>query len=663
MINYAEDFLKYGEYAASGLYEEPEKSLFVRKARGLRRYYENCPLWKYEGKPLYPSGVAEKNVEIFPHYIDGFNFWLSDLKVNAPHLSDKIDEDFRVYKSVMPLQHTVAGNMYTHSMPNYERVLAEGLVSYGDRIKKIEDSDLREGLLDLLEGICDFIDRCVEYLRSENADEKLIRALEKVPKYPAENIYEAILSWNFVMYLDTIDNLGDLGRGLAPYWKGEDIIDLLGNLYDNLDINDGYSMSLDCSNPDFAEVCLEAAKGKRRPMIEFFVDENTPDRLWKKAFEVVRSGGGQPAFYNPKIFRDGLRAHFPEITEEDALRFCGGGCTEAMLSGITNVGSLDAGVNILYIFEGTLKEKLCSCETFDEFYSTFMSDAKHEVDYVLDCINLNREKRAVHDPLPMRTLLIDDCIDRGVEFNNFGARYSWSIISYAGLVNVIDSLLAVKTLVYDKKKYSAEDFLARLEKGEDPFVLELRELEMSHGRDIPEVNEFVKKFTTELFSFTDGKELWHGLGFLCSSILFNAHAAAGRRVGATPDGRRAGEPIADSLAAIFGKDTDGPTALLGSVTSIALDKALGVPVVNFNVQPDFHDEVLKSLVLGYMMKGGAQLQMTCMSKETLLDAYDHPENYKNLIVRVGGYSDYFNNLGNDMKMMIINRTIQASSLT
>ena len=157
---------------------------------------------------------------------------------------------------------------------------------------------------------------------------------------------------------------------------------------------------------------------------------------------------------------------------------------------------------------------------------------------------------------------------------------------------------------------------------------------------------------------TEGGELIFGEGFLSASIQFSSQAYAGRNIGSTPDGRTAGSPLCDSLAAIFGKDKYGPTALLNSVTALDLSGALGVPVVNLNISNNFSDEILKALILGYMKKGGIQLQITYASREELEDAYLHPERHGNLIVRVGGYSEYFNRLPDELKRMIINRTVQ-----
>ena len=653
-----DEFLALGEYAAAGLYEEPDRSLFYRKALALRRFYETCNLAVYRGEKLYPSGVTDPQMGVIPNYLNGLTFGASKLKDNAPHLTETLQKEFCQYHSFVPPEHSVAGNMYTHAMPHYERILREGLLSYIPRIEKIADADMREGLLHLVEGLRCYVARCVAYLKSVDADKTLIAALGKVPLSPAETAYEAIVGWNFVMYLDRCDNIGCLAKGLLPYWRGEDLTPLLENLYDNLDKNDGYSMSLDSECPELTVQCLIAARGKRRPMIELFVDETTPESVWQAAFETMKSGGGQPAFYNADALLGGLKKRFPTIRDEDLDRFCGGGCTESMIAGLSGVGSLDAGINLLLILESAIYSYLPLSENFEAFYEHFIREVEEVAETVKQAINHSRADRAKYNPLPMRTLLIDDCIDRGTEYNNGGARYNWSIINFGGLINVIDSLLAIKTLVYDKKKYTAEQLTAFLKNNDQDFLREAIGLSEGFGKDIPEVNAFAHKVSERIFSMTETGDLLFGEGFLSASIQFMGQVGAGKRVGATPDGRAAQAPLADSLAAIFGKDTRGPTALLNSVAALALDRAMGVPVVNFNITQKFNDNVLRALILGYMKQGGIQLQITYASKEDLMDAYEHPERHGNLIVRVGGYSEYFSRLSDDLKRMIIARTIQ-----
>ena len=653
-----DDFLRLGEYAASGLYEEPDRSLFYRKSLGLRRFYENCELAVYRGESLYPSGVIAQKMNVVPEYLRGLTFLSKSLNEKAPILAEKLKEEFCVYHSTVPNEHTVAGNMFTHSMPNYERILKEGLLSYIPRIERISDTDMREGLLHVVRGIELYITRCVTYLKSVSADKMLIASLQRVTLYPAKTAYDAIVAWNFIMYLDNCDNLGCLGKGILPYYKGENLIPYLENLYDNLDKNNGYSMSLDSECPELTVQCLKAAHGKRRPMIELFVDESTPDTVWEEALSTVKSGGGQPAFYNAGVLLGGLKKRFPSIRNEDLIRFCGGGCTESMLAGFSNVGSLDAGINLLLILDNVIKSSLSSATDFEDFYETYLTEIRSVVETVKKEINNSRKERAKYNPLPMRTLLIDDCIDKGLEYNSGGARYGWSIINFAGLINVIDALLAIRTLVFEKKKYKPEEIITLLQSNDSSFLREVIGLRESFGKDMEDVNDFSHKISERIFSMTETGELVFGEGFLSASIQFMSQVDAGKHIGATPDGRSAGAPLCDSLAAIFGKDTDGPTALLNSITSLDLKRALGVPVVNLNITQNFNENVLKALILGYMKQGGIQLQITYASREELLDAYEHPEHHGNLIVRVGGYSEYFNRLSDDLKRMVINRTIQ-----
>lgn len=648
-----------GEFAAAGLYEEPERSLFYRKALGLRRYYEHCKLAEYKGLPLYPSGAVKQKMIMKPERIRGLEFPCRADNFAFPEIAIKIGEEFFKYRSTIPKEHTVAGDMYTHSMPNYERVLSEGLLSYLPRIEKIEDEDIRDGLRHLVEGIIRYTERCADYLESVGADEGLVKMARKIPLYPAENIEEAIFGWNFILYLDDCDNLGCLGKGLAPYFKGENVIPLLENLYDNLNANEGYSMSIlpDCPK-ELAAMLITAAKGKRRPMIELFVDDTTPEEVWRAALETVRSGGGQPAFYNPNVLLRGLEKRFP-IKEGDIRNLCGGGCTEMMISGYSNVGSLDAGINLPLILEYIIKGKLAEAESFEEFYECYVDEARRVTENVKKEISNSRELRAKYNPVPMRTLLMDDCIDNGRDYNDGGARYSWSIINFAGMINVIDSFLAIKQLVFDSKKYTATELIKMLDENDENLAAEVKKLPKSFGKDDPEVNEFAHKFSETVFAFTNEGELYQGLGFLSSSIQFMSQVGAGKNVGATPDGRRCGDPLCDSLAAIFGKDNLGPTALLNSVTSLDLEHALGTPVVNLNLQKNFNDNILRSLIMGYMKRGGVQLQITCSSREELLDAYEHPEDHGNLVVRVGGYSEYFTRLSKELQKMVIDRTIQS----
>ena len=136
------DFLNIKEYCAAGLYEEENRSLFYRKSLAIRRYYENCDLAEYTGKLLYPSGLLPINMKIYPRFATGVTIKTNTEGKIPKNLLDTFKNDFLKFQSSVPYHHRVAGDMFTHSMPNYERVLKEGLLSYVERIEKIKDVDL-----------------------------------------------------------------------------------------------------------------------------------------------------------------------------------------------------------------------------------------------------------------------------------------------------------------------------------------------------------------------------------------------------------------------------------------------------------------------------------------------------------------------------------------
>ncbi len=640
-------------------YKHPERSRFYRKSLALRKYFETLPLVPYEGKLLYPSGTRAEHDYVKLTYMDGIWFNLGYIGEKSPELARYIEKNpVHSFRSTVPSEHGVAGNMYTHSMPNYERICAEGFESYIPRIMKIADRDIREGLLELVEGIRCYAERCVQYLKTVNADEKLISALSKVPMKPCKTFYEAVVCWNFVMYLDCCDNLGCVANGLMTYYNGEDAVPLLENLFENLDCNNGYSMSLgtDTYNPLVLQ-CLKALKGKRRPMTELFIGKDTPSEIWDAALDIVKNGGGQPAFYNKEVLLGGLLKRFPGIRDEDIKKFCGGGCTESMLAGLSNVGSLDAGINLALILERCIHGHLEECDTYEDFYKRFMLEVKTVCDTVMEEIANSQKARGEVNPLPMRTLLVDDCIDNGLDYNNGGARYMWSIINFAGLINVTDSLVVIRSFVYETKKYTAKEICEYLRNNNDAFLSEARSFKDSYGNGSDRTNAEATRISKEIFSNLDNKKPYYGLGYLPAAIQFLCAASSGLDVGATPDGRHSGAPLCESLGAINGKDRNGPTVMLESVCSLALEKALGIPVVNLTVNPDIDSSVLIGLIKGYIQNGGIQLQLTCTDRKTLLEAYENPEMHKNLIVRVGGYSDYFHRVPRELQKSIIERSI------
>jgi formate C-acetyltransferase len=174
--------------------------------------------------------------------------------------------------------------------------------------------------------------------------------------------------------------------------------------------------------------------------------------------------------------------------------------------------------------------------------------------------------------------------------------------------------------------------------------------------DDAEADALAADFAGRVFDLLGERSPFLGGQFLPSSIQFVTYVSAGLEVGPTPDGRERGAPLADSLAAIHGKDRAGPTALLNSVAKLPLYKAAGTPVLNLRFKKSDLARSLRPLVSTFFARGGMQVQVSCLSREDMEDALEHPERHENLIVRIGGYSEYFNRLSSELKETVLART-------
>jgi trans-4-hydroxy-L-proline dehydratase len=263
----------------------------------------------------------------------------------------------------------------------------------------------------------------------------------------------------------------------------------------------------------------------------------------------------------------------------------------------------------------------------------------------------------------VRTLLIDDCIDRGREYYDGGARHNWSVINIVGLSNAIDSLEAVRRAVYSDARVSATGLLEALRAdfhGHDDLRAYLQRCPR-FGNDEPEADALAARLSATVYREFKRYAPWRGGRFLCGTLMFVTYGWYGRPVGATPDGRLAGTPVGDSAGPGPGRDRHGPTAMLRSVAALAQAHAPGTLVVNIRVSAEHVTTPegrarLRALISAYFELGGLQLQVNVVDQEVLRDALAHPDRHGDLIVRVGGYSEYFNRLDDDLKRSILERT-------
>lgn len=668
-MDFFEFFSSVDEPYAAGLFEFPERSFFFRHCNAYARWFESAKPPEYKhGERLYPDSTRlfDENYRrraVKPQYSITYecNFNMLKEKCERANGMDAY-EAMSVFRRISDSK-----DGWTHGSPNYRRIIKEGLDSYGRRIgnrpeNSQEEIDFKEGMLRLFESMKNYWNRCVDYLISVNASGELIDAMKKVPFSPAETYYEGLVAWNSVFYFDGCDNLGCLDSGLIHLYKGEDLTDVIAELFSNIDAVDMWSCAIGPDCNEITKQAIKAVRGKRRPLLELRVTEKTPDDIWKLAVENLSINSTNPSFYNEKGIHDMLKTRFPYIPDEDLLRFCGGGCTETNLEGLTHAGGTDNVINLLRVFEKYLFENLSEKPDFEEFFEGLIRAEEKAIDDELNKTEEIYRYRAKYLPHPMRTMLFDDCIDKGKDYFNGGTRYTYSMNSESGLINVIDCLSAVKTLYYDEKRFSAEEFLGLLKNEDEDFFALLKKCP-AFGTDNDAADCIGVILAGRLFSVYRNKKptLDFMDAFTLTEHQFTRYESCGREVGATPDGRRSGEPTADSLSALRGKAVKGPTAMLNSAAKLPQNLVDGISVVNLTLQKSIcgNPDAIKGLVLGYFRKGGIQLQITATSPEELKDALVNPEKHEDLLVRVGGYSEYFNRLSDALKQAIVERNVHG----
>lgn len=709
------------EFFASGYFEEPDTSPMLRWSRAVRRRFENRKMLPYNGELLYPCGqthIGGENHILAPSYSFTYGYnegALVDMLANATEEEQDTLLEFQTSMrdlgaklNVIRTPHTVGGRGYTHSVPNYGRVVREGLSEHARRIAEnlamaqqrndTERIEFYVGLQDILAGIERWHQHILEFLRHVPTDDltpgpsptsrgedrearrkRLVAAYEQVPFQPARDFFEALVAYNFVYYLDDCDNPGRVDLELFPYYERDlaagrvthdEAVELIRCLWENSDINNGWSTGIGGTTPtgepaynDLTVACLDAAHKIRRPNLQLHVRKDMPQEVWDAALDAIVTGCGLPALYNEEEYLRSLRDAHLGVREEDLGWHNGGGCTETMIHGLSNVGSLDAGINLPMILVQTFQEHLATAESYDELVAEYKKDVAQVVSGIADDVNADQEVKARLRPQPMRSLLIDDCIDNGREYNAGGARYNWSVVNVAGLANTIDSLAAVREVVFEKREKTGAELLEILMnnyKSEEVFLQRLAQCPR-FGNDDERADEIARDISDFVFREFLRYAPWRGGKFLASCLMFVTYAGAGEPVAATPDGRLAGAPLADSAGPYQGRDKNGPTAMLKSVAAIPHYLAPGTLVVNARFTKDFFttDEgraKIQDLVRTYFDMGGMQLQINVIDQEVLRDAIAHPEQYEDLIIRIGGYSEYFNRLSPALKQTVLERT-------
>jgi formate C-acetyltransferase len=409
------------------------------------------------------------------------------------------------------------------------------------------------------------------------------------------------------------------------------------------------------------------------------VSKKNPDRLLRRVGRIVRTGFGQPSIFNTDAVVQELLRQGKSL--EDARRGGCSGCVEAGAFG-REAYFLSGYFNLPKILELTLHNgfdprtsKQLGPQTgnprdfgsFEAFFAAFERQLKHFVDIKIRGNNLIESMFARYMPAPFLSLLIDDCIANGRDYHQGGARYNTTYIQGVGLGTVTDGMASIRSNIYQDARCSWDEMFAALAadfSGHDTLHHHLLEETPKYGNDDDRADDLVPKVFDAFWGMIDGRPNARGGQHRVNMLPTTCHVYFGKVTGALPDGKRAGETVSEGISPVQGADRRGPTAALNSAAKFDHIKTGGT-LLNQKLTPQLlaDDDGLRNfthLVRAYFSKDAHHIQFNVVSRSTLLDALEHPEKHRDLIVRVAGYSDYFVNLTPELQQEIIHRTEQES---
>ena len=597
-----------------------------------------------------------------------------------------------------------------HATLDFAHIVDVGFIDYKKRVldkkSRLSSSDTKtqlfcEALLIVLEGIEKLIKRYIkEYkkiLSSGTEDDllhiqRLKEAFQQMLIGPPRNFFESLQFTHFFNAVDGFDDIGRLDQYLWPFYKADrekNIIvpseaeSLFAELFTIWGRNSHWQVvvgGLTADREDAANELTMIIMNARHhinlpnPNLSLRVSEKTPDKFLLKACELLGDGVAHPALYNEEGYTAGLEAI--GIPHKDACEFTLGGCTETHIAGKGAIrDAISNGLTAIEmaLYNGHLKDGTefglktgdpADFKTFEEFLEAY----KCQIEYIIDTHvlyrNKTQEKTAALQPALIRSLFIEDCIEKGLSHSEGGAMYNYGMLDIYGVPNVINSLFAIKTLVFDQRIVSMQDLIAALHVNFQGYE-KIRTLcleQHKYGNDYDDVDIMAKEVSAHAFGHLHKHKLWNGgiyYGFCATAP--GAHMFLGELTGATPDGRLDGSPLANSMGAVQGTDANGPLSMFNSVTKLDLSTIIGTPVLNVSFTKKMFDPENRArmcaLIRTYFKRGGMQLQLSVVDKDTLYEAMEYPEKHKDIFVRVSGFCARFIDLEHKFQKEIISRTI------
>ncbi|MDR2163234.1 MAG: glycyl radical protein [Clostridiales Family XIII bacterium] len=552
--------------------------------------------------------------------------------------------------------------------------------------------------------------------------EKIAKVCRRVPEFPAESFHEAMQSLWFCQIVQQVNDngvsytIGRFDQFMYPYYASDiedgvltkpEAQELLEAFWakitepikvyrkDDAKIHAGYPMGQnlviggvkrdgsDATN-DLSYRCIEAHMHMllMQPNFSVRLHNNTPDEFMEKVADAIRMGNGMPQILNDEVYVEAMTKL--GVSLEDARDYAPVGCVENApldawhrgnggyynLAKVVELALNDGKCNISGKQVGPHTGKPEDLKDFDSVKRAYEEQMNYTTTISVRLNAIIDEVQAELIPIPFTSLLIGpSCLEKGIDALKGGAKYNWTAPLGLGVANAGDSLYAVKKTVFDDTKYTMRELCDALNNNfaerEDMRQYLLNRVE-KYGNDEEEVDKMTHYAADVFFDSLEGYEGYHGGPFVGSFVPVAANVAFGYTTAATPDGRLSGTILADGVSPSNGVDHNGPTAALKSVC-YGLDHLRCPNGVIFNQK--FNPTVLQgdeglrkfmALIRAYVKMRGGHVQFNVVSADKLRKAQKTPEKYKGLVVRVAGYSAFFNELSRDVQDSIITRTENAA---
>lgn len=524
---------------------------------------------------------------------------------------------------------------------------------------------------------------------------RIAKALETVPCFPAYDFFSAVQSFYLLYSFDGVDSPGYFDQYMGEYYdqadpqEAREILEGLWTAFHdirawNLCIGGSTADGQDRTNAlSYTILDVTRDMGFQTPNLTLRWHRNMDDKFLRKAIETIGTGIGLPALYNDESVCPALEAL--GIPPEDAHEYAMNGCNQIDIQGKSHMGLEDGELSVLKCLEYALFNGVdllngrqasiqtgdaAAFETYDQLWDAFKRQVAFATEQIVVLSNRSQQIFAQTAPNPLRSAVLQGCIEKGRDYSAGGAIYNHGQLLTEGLADAADSLAAIRHFVFETEKWTMAQLLDMLRAdfaGYEAERLILRGYD-KFGNDVDEVDQIAadiqKFYFTEMRKYRTWRDPVNGI-YGGGLSTFSRTGRYGGSAGASANGRHSRDVlIADSIGATPGCDRLGPTAALcsamkydhslatsGFVMQLKFDRKL------FNT-PEGLENFLR-LVKGYFMGGGQQLSINVVDKAELLDAVEHPEKHENLIVRVGGYSDYFTRLSPALQQNIIARTSQS----